>query len=225
MESRELQKLFENDKYISAESVDYENAIKELKEKGIKEIHVGKLIDIIKNSGKFNLFKENIDFGNNRKWLYPSDMHGAAHNERVAMFAFSMGVLSGLSDEEQKIIIEAAKYHDIGRRNDEDDDEHGRRSAEKLDKYNIEEDLMGESRNILKAICIGHSIDDKDFGNIMKELEIKDKNKCQKLFEILKDADALDRARFSGPCIDTNYLRTKYSEMMIPAAYELYENY
>lgn len=214
----------------------YNVALEELKQKEIAVMHLMDIIQIIKESDKLNVLIEELN-ETREELLFGSNGHGITHCERVALFAFVIGVLNNLEEEELKILLESAKYHDIGRIDDNEDECHGRRSANQFDEYQIGKDFSIEDKKILKAICVGHSIDDKKFNNIMQEFEIKEKDRCIKLFEILKDADALDRARLKyseieiqllkvdDSIIDMNYLRTTYSKMMIPAAYELYENY
>lgn len=214
----------------------YNVALQELKQREITEMHILDIIKIIKESDKLNLLIEEIR-EIREELLFASLGHGATHCERVTILAFAIGVLKNLKEEDLKILLESTKYHDIGRIDDNEDEFHGRRSANQFDKYNIGKDFSMEDKNILKAICVGHSIDDREFESIMQEFNIEEKDKCIRLFEILKDADALDRVRLKyseeeiqtlrvdDSIIDLNYLRTSYSKMMIPAAYELYENY
>ena len=214
----------------------YNSALHELEKRSIRPMHLTEVIQIIRESGKLDLFQEELD-ELREELLFCSSGHGITHCERVALFAFAIGVLEKVSDEDLRILMESAKYHDIGRIDDNEDKSHGRRSAEKFDEFEIGSTFSKEAKKILKAICIGHSINDEDFEAVMQEFDIKEKENCQKVFKILKDADALDRARLKysaldlqyltidDSIIDMNYLRTNYSKMMIPAAYELYENY
>lgn len=214
----------------------YNVVIQELEKRNIRPMHLLEVIQIVRESGKIELFIEEID-ELREELLFCSNGHGITHCERVSLFAFAIGILENLSDEALKILLESAKYHDIGRIDDNEDESHGRRSAEKFDEYKIGNNFSIEEKKILKAICIGHSINDEEFESVMDELEIEDKEACQKIFRVLKDADALDRARLKysdldlqylekdDSIIEMKYLRTNYSKMMIPAAYELYENY
>ena len=187
-------------------------------------MHLSDIISVVRKSDKYRLFL-NLMNGIDEGLLYQSTTHGERHNERVAIFAAAIGILENVSEEDFRIVVEAAKYHDIGRENDEEDEAHGRRSAELIDKNNIGSELSDESRKILMAICEGHSRDDVEFDAIMEEYGIKDIKRCKKMYAILKDADALDRVRLRSDGLDPSYLRTKESKNMVSAAYEMYYNY
>lgn len=214
----------------------YNSALCELEKRKIRPMHLSEVIQIVHESGKLDLFIEELN-ELREELLFDSNGHGITHCERVALLAFAIGILENVNEDYLRILLEGAKYHDIGRIDDNEDRWHGRRSAEKFDEYQIGNNFSPEAKRILKAICIGHSINDEEFEAVMQELEIIEKENCYKIFRILKDADALDRARLKyseldmqyltidDSIIDMKYLRTSYSKMMIPAAYELYENY
>ena len=61
--------------------------------------------------------------------LYKSDFHGLYHSQKVCFYAYIIGKRMGLDENEMKIILDAAKYHDIGRENDEKDPNHGKKSC------------------------------------------------------------------------------------------------
>ena len=162
-----------------------------------------------------------MDF--NTEILYKSDGHGINHNIRVCFFAYIISTNENISKRDFELIMEACKYHDIGRNNDNEDALHGERSANKLTflkgKY-TEEEL-----NYIKTIVTSHSRNDKDFDKIAKKNKVVDLNRCKKLHEILKDSDGLDRVRLHYPYVNIKYLRTKTSRRMIPFSHELYSNY
>lgn len=159
----------------------------------------------------------------NTEILYKSDGHGINHNIRVCFFAYIISTNENISPRDFELIIEACKYHDIGRINDVEDEFHGYRSANKLiflqDKYTEEE------MNYIKTIVTTHSRKDKEFDKIAIKNKIKDINRCKKLHEILKDSDGLDRVRLHCPYVNIKYLRTTTGKRMIPFAHELYSNY
>lgn len=155
--------------------------------------------------------------------LYKSDGHGINHNVRVCFFAYIISTNEKISKRDFELIMETCKYHDIGRINDLEDQEHGKRSADNLtflqNKY-TEEEL-----NYIKTIVTSHSRNDKDFDKIAKKNKVKDLNRCKKLHEILKDSDGLDRVRLHYPYVNIKYLRTTTARRMIPFAHEIYSNY
>ncbi len=191
---------------------------------GDEQMHIADVISLIKKSDKYRLFIDSMD-GIDESILYQSPIHGVRHNERVAIFAAAIGIQQNLGEEDIKLLLEAAKYHDIGREDDSEDDFHGKRSVELIDSKGIGIDLSEESQKILKAICAGHSMEDEKLEGIMQEFGIQDKERCKKLFAILKDADALDRVRLKSDRLDPSYLRTEESKKMVLAAYETLHSY
>lgn len=163
--------------------------------------------------------------------------HGKRHVEDVMLFAMLISKMEKLQEEDRKLLIESAMYHDEGRVNDLDE-QHGTNSAyiagEKLKEKYSESDIK-----IIQAAIIFH--DDRTAGNSIKEIENKgfdniaktlmldeeEKIRARRIGNILKDADALDRTRFAWHvyAIDERYLRTTSSKTLIKIAYELNEAY
>lgn len=224
MKSSILNELFNIENFKTVDDSNVERYNKELSQiDSDSAINVKELLSIIKNSGKWHLFEESMS-DIKEELLFKSDLHGISHNERVAIFAFAIGILENLNDNDLKILLEAAKYHDIGRINNGIDGNHGIRSAKKIDSIGLE--LDDEEIELLKTICICHSSDDKKFEEIFESNNIKDVNRCRVLANILKDADALDRVRLPRTRIlDARYLRTESARRMTAGAYELFYNY
>lgn len=155
--------------------------------------------------------------------LYKSYIHGTNHNIRVCFFAYVIASNDGISSKDFSLIMEAAKYHDIGRENDSKDNLHGKRSADMLsfleNKYSYEE------LNYLRTIITCHSIDDSEFEEIAFSSGIQDTQRCKRMYNVLKDADGLDRVRLKYPYIKVDYLRCDTSKRMVLFAYELFNNY
>lgn len=133
--------------------------------------------------------------------FYPhmiNSYHGIAHTTRVLFATYILGSLVIISNQERKASCIAAIIHDLGKQSDSEGAEHGYKSMvlykDKI--YNIIED-----RNIAKRILNAveyHSIDDK---------KCPSKIKHDVIWNLLKDADALDRSRFSSKGCDKSYLR------------------
>lgn len=155
--------------------------------------------------------------------LYKSDGHGINHNIRVSFYAYIISSNEDVSKKDFTLIMEACKYHDIGRENDLEDKLHGKRSAHMLtfleDKYSAEE------LNYLKTIITCHSLNDKEFEKVAVKNKIKDIERCRKMHEILKDSDGLDRVRLKYPYVNIKYLRTETSKRMIEFSHKLFYNY
>lgn len=214
-------KLKEYDINKVEENSKYKRELEKIINNNVMPLHLKDIIKLIKESEKFDLYTNSMD-GISKEIIYKSELHGISHNERVSIFAYAIGLIEELTDKDLKILLEAAKYHDIGRIDDTEDELHGKRSSDKID--NLVE-MPEEDLNILKTICICHSIEDSEFERVFESLGIRDIERCSKLVEILKDADALDRVRIKNNGLDTRYLRTESAKRMVPAAYELFEEY
>ena len=155
----------------------------------------------------------------NTKVLYNSKIHGLYHSEKVFLFCYLIAKDEKLNEVERQIITDAALYHDIGRINDYEDSIHGYCSANRIEDVvnnSIYEDK--ENLKILKAIVDGHSVSDKRRDRFIEDYEIIEVDRYYKLYDILKDADALDRKRFfdySNSHLDERYLRTNISKDLV----------
>ena len=164
--------------------------------------------------------------------LYQYKFHGLFHSQRVMLFAYLIGKKVNLSDEDMKIILDAAVYHDIGRENDFEDTTHGYSSALKFDRLFKNDEFYNDENNLklLKAICDGHSRPDKDKKNTFdnSDMDVSLYDRYDKLYKILKDSDALDRARFpkSAPeSIKEEFLRLDYSKSIVEFAFYLNKSF
>lgn len=180
------------------------------------------VIEELKQSRYGNIFKEVINNIQEDKLYQGSFKHGIDHNLRTSILAGYIGINEKLTEKQFRIVIEASIYHDIGRKDDENDYEHGIKSSQKLGDLNLKEYSQDEV-NILKAMTEAHCVDDKYMLGIFSKYGIKDLQIALKLTNILKDADALDRVRLVGG-VDKDFLRTKISKKLILASYEIYAN-
>lgn len=195
-------------KYMNEKSKNLSNQI--TLNEFISEINYNK--DILINS------LENIK----TKYIYNSDIHGIDHNIRVSLYGYYMGLKYKLDKCDMKILLEACKYHDIGRVNDNEDDLHGLRSAQKIESF---EKFNKNDMKILSAMVTYHSVDDELFLKIAKIYDVNDIERLRMLCNILKDSDGLDRVRGCGWGLNTKYLRTDVSLEMVYLSYELLYNY
>ena len=167
--------------------------------------------------------------------IYKSPIHGIYHSEKVLLFSYLLADLEGLDEVDKQIIIDAAIYHDMGRYNDCEEAFHGYASSIRVEKV-IASPIYSNPVNvlILKAIIEGHSMPEarKHSSSFYYELEEimspEDKDRYDKLYDILKDADALDRLRFherSLATLDASFLRFDNSVKMIPCAKQINELY
>lgn len=154
--------------------------------------------------------------------------HGVAHSHRVCLFAYILGIDANLNEIDIQILIDAALYHDCGKKSDYEDSYHGVTSALEIDKY-IDSDIYFDSNNldILKAVVANHSTNDS-FNRATYYTYVDAKHDSQEKYErylklsnILKDSDALDRTRFKNDAssgLNPEYLRNSKAKEMIVLA-------
>ncbi len=169
--------------------------------------------------GELNSLKEEI--------LYSSKIHGKYHSEKVLFRAYVMSKESNMSEIDRRILLDASKYHDIGRTNDKDDSVHGIISASKILSY-LDNPIYQEKKNrdLLCAIIELHSLEDSKSSFIANKYQLEDKERFETLWKMLKDIDALDRIRYDlGPLdelsFNPKYLRIFTSMLYVKASYEL----
>ena len=74
-----------------------------------------KMLELVKQSEYYTLFSE-IMSNVKEEYFVDDSVHGITHNERVALYAFVIGLSEALSYNELKLTVLAAVYHDIGRK-------------------------------------------------------------------------------------------------------------
>ncbi len=142
--------------------------------------------------------------------------HGQLHSARVLFLALAI-IQAGnikLNLTERMQLLTAIVFHDIGRRNDGADDSHGKASRE------VYENNAGSSAD--PAVCFlieYHCLADDLAEEYLKVSDvIRAKKRTWLLYQILKDADALDRVRFGIYDLDVNQLRLPITHKLVPLA-------
>jgi HD superfamily phosphodiesterase len=158
------------------------------------------------------MYNEYKQFVTDDLFWKPFGTHGVGHTRRVLYLALLLADKKNLTEQEKKILALACCYHDIGRWHDEEDDEHGMDSSNKfLDRgLDKKHNLNPEEVEIILNLIVCHSLDDQQFFGEDRELL---------MYQILKDADALDRLRFND--LNTKYLRLPESHAMIELEFSL----
>lgn len=156
--------------------------------------------------------------------------HKLGHIQKVMLFSQIIGQKEDLDERQMNILLASAAFHDSGRIKDRDNGEHGALSAQVAKNYfknnnNNPYEIAQNDANIVQVVIAYHVIEEKEPGKIdidkLKEMCKKysvdnnvDFEKIAKISAILKDADALDRARFSSKIssknsLNSNLLRTE----------------
>ena len=133
--------------------------------------------------------------------------HGVMHTYRVMRLARELSVKHHLTLVEDRILMCACCYHDIGRTHDYEDFEHGRDSVAECKEKDLFRHfhINPDQQKRVETLMVYHAIPDSHFSTNDERLQL--------LYNILKDADAIDRLRFDD--LDTDYLRLKESHNLI----------
>ena len=153
---------------------------------------------------------------NNVKFKIPDKTkHTFNHSKRVLKMALMIGYAEGLSDNQMQALAQACIFHDCGRANGVYDPEHGKRSAltYKICWYLHDDFRFSETAYL--AIYY-HNLKDKEGIKAFEENHLSD-DIC--VYNILKDADALDRYRINDKNLDISYLRTETAKSDMMLAY------
>lgn len=141
--------------------------------------------------------------------------HDALHTLRVLLYALIIAEMLSLKRNQQILLAEAAAYHDIGRKTDFVEPEHGVASRKIYEKKS--------EWNDISAFAIEyHCKSDESAKKAAEEIFENPKDALRVLW-ILKDADALDRIRFGLPsqgsdALDVKQLRFSVSKQIVPFA-------
>lgn len=168
---------------------------------------------------------------------FPYDHKGYDHNKEHMLRVLFLGLLMvtrecpeiHLNDKDVHTLAISLSLHDIGRNNDTDDTEHGIESYNIFNKNFKKITKMGKeyyNDDWIKFLMEYHCKDDKlALGEIKNmNLNFAERIKLISFYNILKDADALDRVRFGIKCLDVNYLRLKNSIKYVLFANQLKGN-
>ena len=142
----------------------------------------------------------------------PFGIHGVAHAARVLVWSDALATaVAGPEAIARHDLLWAAACHDVGRVNDGVDPEHPVRAAEwvRSDLRRIRPDAVADvDLDRVAALCRWHTERDRTVPSLTLELLI------------LKDADALDRARLGD--LDPRRLRLARSHEFVRPAEALY---
>lgn len=161
----------------------------------------------------YTFMEENVEF-----WLPNSEWHTKAHSARVLLLALLIGHQKGLSDKEMDALGIAAVFHDSRRLNDGIDKGHGSRAATYYKEYCDAHDLPYDEQTYY--ITYYHDQDDSLGLSVIKKSSGLTERAIL-LYQIFKDADALDRFRLGPDGLDVNFLRTNEARQLVDFAKEI----
>lgn len=186
------------------------------------------IMEYMKSNQNMKEFYEEMDkINKNANKYYPSQVHGIEHTSRVTFLAAVLTKLDNLDEHTQKLILTAARLHDIGRIDDKETREHGRYGKEKIKQEGLLDDFSKSDKKIIEFVIEQHSLSREDNENAIKKLPFWQKNKYSTVLNYLKDADALDRVRIANKNaqLDPNRLRNRSAKELINFSYDNLKNF
>lgn len=180
-------------------------------EKIPNQLESKQLFDYIKESKDYNIFEEYVN-NEEHKALYEHYFHGIRHVDNVSIFSYYIAEKEAYTQKEIYLIMEAARYHDIGRTNDWEEGNHGYAGAKKYEEYRKEK-MELQNIKIIKFLISSHDLPNTNEIKPLASQMFKDlnENSIEKLYNmanIIRDADALDRTRFN--ISEYDYLNPRY---------------
>lgn len=150
------------------------------------------------------------------RWYFrPNGIHGVGHIKRVLLYVILLADDEGIDETGKDLLCLAAIYHDIGRQNDRVDPLHGAVSVAEIKELHLPRPDDKQQQHILDFIIDGHCRDDQFSKSDENMRLIQDKAYARKLYDIFKDADALDRVRLNAQSLDVSYLRCSSAKRYI----------
>lgn len=156
---------------------------------------------------------EQVDF-----WLKTSDKHTKEHCARVLLYCLLIADKKALSQTSRDILCAAAVFHDSRRQDDWLDVGHGKRAADYYKAFCDEENIPFEQR--CYDVIAYHDRDDQFGIDAIRHRSPKEPDAVL-LYQIFKDADALDRFRLGPGGFNPNYLRTDEAKELVEYAKSL----
>lgn len=162
------------------------------------------------------------------------NFHSAAHSNRVMLLCSLLGYLYGLSNEDVARLCIAGAFHDCSRTTEDVEPGHGAASADRYMKFNMSRLYLPDEKaphnpvlssiksrdSIVELLIRYHDLPDSEGYAAIMSLPDTQRDKAKQLFEIFKDADALDRVRLGlRDGIDLDLLRTAEAKKLPLIAY------
>ena len=152
-----------------------------------------------------------------------SKLHAMAHCERVLLHALEMGAIEIGSDDREalEILAHASVFHDTRRQDEYQDVGHGARAAVYYEDYCRQSDGKVTFHPEAAYLMRYHDLDDRVGRKAIRKAFPDSYERVEKLYEIFKDADALDRWRLGRWGLDVKFLRTDSARRLVDTARDL----
>ena len=175
----------------------------------METIRIKDALEHIKQSyQRWSAFMEQkVDF-----WKVEKDWHTKPHCSRVLLLALLLGKLKNLHAAELDALAMAAVFHDSRRQDDWLDVGHGQRAADYYRSYCENAEMAYDARTYY--VMAYHDHDDEEGLRVLQE-KFPGDSAVVLLYQIFKDADALDRFRLGPDALDVKYLRTEAAKELV----------
>ena len=126
-------------------------------------------------------------------FLHFSELHGVRHTQRVHIHADRLASKLEWPAADTHLLLQAALWHDIGRRHDGLEPEHGGNSVLRARELGLTQSLPAPDAALVEFAMRQHSLED---AHSERAAGAEDEpERALRILHLLKDADALDRVR------------------------------
>lgn len=144
-----------------------------------------------------------------------SEIHAAAHCERVLLYALIVGEeIFGDDVDSLEILAHASVFHDTRREDEYLDTGHGARAAVYYERFCRDNEGISFHPEAVYLMRY-HDLDDSLGKEAICERFPEDSGRVLKLYAVFKDADALDRWRLGRHGLDPRFLRTDKARSLV----------
>jgi nicotinamidase-related amidase len=163
----------------------------------------------------FGYLAEDIDY-----WPFGGSIHQQGHWVRTMLLSEKIGAAEGLSDVDLEALCAASAFHDTRRKDPFFDVGHGARGAEHYRAFCSEHNLAYDPRAYLAMRWHAGAPEGTESEGHADAPEGA-RADARLIYEIFKDADALDRFRMGAKTFDEKYLRRDVSHGLVDFSREL----
>ena len=169
------------------------------------------------NDSSLNYLLEEIEDINFDKDLFENEGEDdILHTKRMMLLSSIFSKLENISQEEERILITASKYHDIGLNTSEDNKGHGRLASQKL--TNELEEFDEAQKDIIRFLIAEHDLSNKEIEKDLANVTSSKKARFEKLLICFRDLLELENIRLYK--FNPTKLVTKSSKKMIKIAFD-----
>ncbi len=196
--------------------------LKVFDEEKLKKYHLTKddqqkIVDLVNEGIEKHLYTDTKDF-----------QHDLKHIEKVLSYIQMM--LNEMLNREvdEKTLLLAGLYHDIGKTIGASGKDHGKVGAEEFIKM-FENKIDAKEALKISLLIRQHASEEDKIDFTSTPFSLEEQKEIQKMSDILKDADALDRNRLNYPAplgsCDINKLRTDEGKRIYSLTNDFYMDY